>query len=311
MRLEASRSSRTVCPLDTMPHRQRRARLRKSCTIDCGARAVTPGVGVSRATPPPTRCSGTATSASGRAGRPGELVGDREVRGLGFAEPGREVDAGGQRLGPAVAEFVEQRQQPLVAGQFGGRVAVGEPVQGGLPGAVGAEGGVPGAGDGGVDGHAGGELVVLRRSGRASAGRRPGRGLRRAARCRRCGRRGTPTGSSRRRSGRAGRRRRRARRVAAADGRRARGARGGCCAARRGALRPRRRRCRRRARSRCSCRAGKRSRARCSCAAARSSLTLPVGRAASSASVAAVSSQVIVVAGGWCRRGTGRLRRPG
>ena len=39
---------------------------------------------------------------------PGELVGDRVVRGVGFAEPGREVDAGGQCVWSAVAEFVQQ-----------------------------------------------------------------------------------------------------------------------------------------------------------------------------------------------------------
>ena len=63
--------------------------------------------------------------------------------------------------GPAAAELVEQRQEPLVPGERGRRVASRAGVASAFPGAVGAEGGVPRAGDGGVDGHAGGELVVL------------------------------------------------------------------------------------------------------------------------------------------------------
>ena len=67
----------------------------------------------------------------------------------------------GQRLGPAVTEFVEEGEQPLVAGQCGCCIVAGEPGQGDLPGAVGAQGRIPGTGDGGIDGHARSELVVL------------------------------------------------------------------------------------------------------------------------------------------------------
>lgn len=96
----------------------------------------------------------------GGSGWPREAVGDREVHRLGLAEARRQVDPAGQGLRAAEAQFVEQGQQPLVAGQRRGRVAGGQAREGHLPGAVGAERGVPGAGDGGADRHAGGELVV-------------------------------------------------------------------------------------------------------------------------------------------------------
>jgi hypothetical protein len=41
---------------------------------------------------------------------PGELVGDREVRGLSLSKRERKVQTAGKSLWPAVTEFVEERE---------------------------------------------------------------------------------------------------------------------------------------------------------------------------------------------------------
>lgn len=92
-------------------------------------------------------------------GGPAEAVGDGEVGGLALAQAGWDVEAGGEGGGSAPPELVEQREQPPVAGEGGGGVSGWELVQGGGPGAVRPKDGLPRAGDGGVDGHAGRQLV--------------------------------------------------------------------------------------------------------------------------------------------------------
>ena len=68
-------------------------------------------------------------------------MGDGIVLRLSLSKSWRKVDAAGQRLGPTVTEFVEEREQPLVAGGGSGCcIVAGQPGQGDLPGAVGAQG---------------------------------------------------------------------------------------------------------------------------------------------------------------------------
>ena len=85
---------------------------------------------------------------------------DGEVRRGGFAQAGFDFQAAGNGFDSAPAQFVEQRQEPLLPGDLGGGITVGKFVQGFVPFVVGGEHGVPSSGDGSVDRSAGRQLVV-------------------------------------------------------------------------------------------------------------------------------------------------------
>ena len=114
---------------------------------------------MSRATPGAEQVEGH--PGGGRCGvGVGPAVRDGEVRWGGFAQAGVDVEAAADGFDSAPTEFVEQRQQPFLPGDLGGRVIGGKFVECFVPFPVGGQHGVPGAGDGGVDRHAGRQLVV-------------------------------------------------------------------------------------------------------------------------------------------------------